>query len=849
MLLARWVGTTLRRVAADPELLSILARMFPSFRGLPPEEAERRAEALGLFAAACCAAGPEALAQRGVPFPPAALQALAPVSPRVVQARSGGSTFLVHARRAIDADPVFAQMMTALARAYADSLRPGGTPPPAPPAQAQPQVQPARMAPPPGFPGGAQVPGQARLDVAIPRTPTREMQNFEALLGESGDAPAPARAPAPPASGGLDLAPEGAGFAAPAARPAPRDAPPPRPGGLDLDLAPEDASPGAFARPAPAPAPRPAPRPAAPGGLDLLPDEPEPAPAADVAEFDPMASDGEGAAPPAYEDPRFAAAPPAAAAPARGGGGGGKGTGKSSLYPEQPAGSRQSLDMSELEEHEAAAPDPATAAMRRFERSGDPGALAEAEQHLRKELQAAPHPVAWAAAAAGLAKIELLRGKGAESEKMARAALQRDPSNPFAVEVLVRLARGEADQAAYLALLAQLRTAVDLREPERIAAVAGRMEKQFPGEVHPALARFFAAKLTDDGAAADAALGDAWSRWPSTRCVAASFGGMVDADISDQLIAYGREGFKDKDGARLLQTVEDVDSKENLVAGSLRLGVALARVALARQVPKSVEKRLTFGVGRGLIGLQYYDAAQPWIGRASCLGPTPEESKAMNNERVNASALRRAFDRPGIKAQLKAYPCLGVKAMSDTLRTRLEAIRKDKEQRQQELLARGAELAAKAASDPALRAEVARAAEAASAPDPFGPLQAAEKELAQIAAEREAAKAPEKKADAGGGGLFGKLKAAATQVASSAAGAARDLQLNLKETQAKARRDQAARSLAQGITKTLSDVQWRHPLLKAFAQQAATVEAFIDYYEAEEARGKKELDALAESVV
>jgi hypothetical protein len=845
-------------VPADPELLSILARMFPSFRGLPPEEAERRAEAMGLFAAACCAAGPDALAQRGVPFPPAALQALAPVSPRVVQARSGGSTFLVHARRAIDADAIFAQMMTALARAYADSIRPGGTPPPALPPAAP--AQPARMAP-PGFPGGA--PAPARLDVAIPRTPTREMQNFEALLGESGDAPAPAaRAPAPaarPSSGGLDLdlAPEGAGFAAPAPRPAPKAPPrasasPGAGGGLDLDLAPEDASPGAFARPAPAPAPKPAPRPAAPGGLDLLPDEPEPPPpAADVAEFDPMASDGDGApAAGAYEDPRFAAA--AAAPPPRGGGGGGgggKGTGKSSLYPEAPAGNKHQLDMGELEEQEASAPDPATAALRRFERSGDPGALAEAEQHLRKELQAAPHPVAWAAAAAGLARIELLRGKAADSEKMARAALQRDPSNPFAVEVLVRLARGEADQAAYLALLAQLRAAVDMREPERIAAVAGRMEKQFPGEVHPALARFFAAKLVDDGAAADAALSDAWSRWPSERCVAAAFGGMVDADVSDQLIAYGREGFKDKDGARLKQTVEDVDSKENLVAGSLRLGVALARVALAKQVPKAVEKRLTFGVGRGLIGLQYYDAAQPWIGRAGCLGPTPEESKAMNNERVNASALRRAFDRPGIKAQLKAYPCLGVKAMSDMLRTRLETIRKDKEQKQQELLTRGAELAAKAASDAALRAEVGNAAQAASAPDPFGPLAAAEKELAQIAAEREAAKQPEKKADAGGGGLFGKLKAAATQVASSAAGAAKDLQLNLKETQAKARRDQAARSLAQGITKTLSDVQWRHPLLKAFAQQAATVEAFIDYYEAEEARGKKELDALAESVV
>ncbi|MBX3470468.1 MAG: hypothetical protein KF878_26680 [Planctomycetes bacterium] len=580
---------------------------------------------------------------------------------------------------------------------------------------------------------------------------------------------------------------------------------------------PEGATVGAAA-PAPAPPPRP-PAPEAPkdyGGLDLLPDEPEPERAA-PDEFLPEVE----------ADPRLAA--PAPEARPRAGGG----LARAAAAP--PPADDEPVD------DEPAPADPVIAALRRFERQGDVAALGEAERLLRQELAQAPHAVAAAAATAGLARVELLRGRAPAASKLAADALARDPANPLAVEVLVRLGRGEAELAPLHAAIAHLREAIDRRDPQQLRAMTDRFRKAFPDEPHPYLALFLVARMGQDGRAVEGALQEAWRRFPSPRAATVPFGGAVDADLVDMLVGWGREVFKDKDGARLKKTVEDVDDRENVIAGSLRMGVALARVALARGQPRGVARRLTFALGRGLVGLQYYDAALPYFGKASSMGPDADEAKAISNERINAGALRRAFDRPGIKAQLKAYPCIGVQGMSQALRERLEGVKKDREAKEKEAFAKGAELAAKARADKALKAEVSAAAQAAGVADPFAPIDAAEAELAQIARERQQAKEPQAQ---GGGGLFGKLKAAA----SSVTGAAKDGLLSLKESQATTRRDEAAKHLGVTLARTLSDVEWKHPTLQQFARELATIEAFFDYFQTEESRAQAELRRLAEAV-
>lgn len=790
-------------MSSDHDLVQVLVQLFPTFRNLPPGEAERRAEALGLYAAQAWAAGPEGLKARGVLIPPQVHAPLAPIAPRVVQARQGGTTFLAHVRRGLG-DAGFAQAITALARLYAESLR--------------------------GVPAGA-----GRV--------TREMASFAAVI-EGAQEPPRAAAPAASAPGlealiGGGLAPEPDPAPRVAAPPRPQPAPPPRPepppqpqpapaparsaSWDDLDLLPEGTAVGAAAAP-PAPRPEPAAPPAAKdyGGLDLLPEEPEPERDPGPEEFMPGIED----------DPRLAPAP---AAERKAGSVGGRGAAA------EPSSKRIDLDEDDAVLDEPPPADPVIAALRRFERQGDVAALAQAEQLLKKELAEAPHAVAAAAALAGLARVELLRGRAPAATKLANDALAKDPSNPLAVEVLVRLGRGEAELAPLRAAVALLREAIDARDVQKIRATAERFKKTFPDEPHAGLALFVAGKLVQDERLLEAGLKDAWRRFPSPRAATLPFGGAVDADLVDMLVHWGREPFKDDDDTRLKRTVEDVDDRENIIAGSLRMGVALARVALARPgLSRGLARRLTFAIGRGLVGLQYYDEAVPYFGKASSMGAGPDELKAISNERINAGALRRAFDRPGIKAQLKKYNCLGVQAISEHLRATLEGVRKDREAKEKEAFAKGIELAERARGDQALKAEVAAAAQAADLPDPFGPINAAEAELAQIARERQQAREPQA---AQKGGLFGKLKAAA----SSVTGAAKDGLLSLKESQVAARRDEAAKRLGVTIARELSDVEWKHPALKQLARELATIEAFLDYFQTEESRAKAELNRLAEA--
>ncbi|RMG10552.1 MAG: hypothetical protein D6731_17240 [Planctomycetota bacterium] len=719
---------------SSADILAILARMFPSFRGLPAEEATRRGEALGRFAAGLWAGGGGGLRAAGVPVPAPAFAQLAPLADG---ARAGGSglSFLASARAAFADDVRYARFLTALAAAFAARSGAGAPPSPAAPEAASP-VSPPAAAPRPADPG-----------------------------------------PAP-----LELLSE---------RPGPEGAPDPAPA---LDLLPAEPEHGTD--PAPeellAADPRFAP-PVAGGGLDLVPEE--------------RAAEG--------DDPRAGSVAFLA-----------------TTYEE-------ALEEGDPDAGDSLPEDPTERAVVSYERTGDPSFLDDAQRRLEAERAAAPHAIAASVAEAGLARIALLRGDAEAAERLARGAQGRFPGNPLAAEVLARVARGEAADATFLRSLRELARALDSRDVGWIEESASRLAGARPTEPHGHLGLLFLAQLRGDGGAFERHLKDAWTCYPSPDHPQFAFGGRVDADIVDALLRYGRRPIERLDEELLRHTVEGIDEKTNLIAGSLRMAVGLARVALLQPgLPRAVQRRLHFAAGRGLMGLQYFEAAPEAMGRALMLAPTPDEHKVISKERLQCQALWRAFDKPGIKAQQRKYPCLGVRGASEWLRARLATLAREREARQRELFDKAPLLVERAASDPALASEVAAAAEEQAVPDPLAAVRAVDAELAALARGAEAAAAAQPK----GKGLFGRLKEAANTAASAARGAAN----KLKESQLRTRREDALRRLARALAGDLREHPYRHPLLAAYARQAVVLEAFLDHIAAEERKAQRLLARLAE---
>lgn len=816
----------------EAEVLPLLARMFPSFRGIPEDEARRRGEALGLFAARAIGAGAEVLAAKGVQIPPPAVQAVAPTAQQALQTNQGGLRVLCELRPAINEDRVYAAALVALAKLYAESLRGGAQlPPPSAPAPAPtpapaaggfvlpgpPQAAgaPVAAAPAAPAPAPAPAPGDNLIPGGVPLGPAAGIVQ----PGPAGLAPSGGGldlAPSGGGSGGLDFAPAGAAIGGPAPAPA---APPPAPssGGLDLadgglDLAPSGPPPAAAGR-----------------GIDLAPSGGGSA-GLDLAPLD-LAEPGPGPAPPP-------AAPPPAPAPAPAGGG--LDLADDPEPSSQPAASYFFDEGGGADLGSGGGPrDPVARAFWSFERTGDLQHLQQAATLLQEERQKAPHVMAAAMAQGGLAKVARLQGDAATAKRLAEEAIQHYPACPQAVEVLVRLDRGEAASAGFRRSLARLGFALDQRDLGQVRALADELIKTFPNEPLPYLARMFAGSVANDEQELVTYLKAAWQRYPSQEHADMVFGGAVDADVATALLTYGRRPYKTMEEEGLLQTITNVDSKENLIAGSLRMAVGLAKIAFTRGgLDKPLQRQLHTVVGQGMMGLQYFEAAPEEFGKALMLAPPQEEHKAISNERIQCQALWRAFDKPGIKVQQKKFRCLGSEGMVALLKRRLEQIAKDRTTRQELLFGRGPEIVEKALTDPAFRQEIKEASLEQAMDDPMDAIEDLDRELKEIEAERDASdEQPAKKK----GGLFGAIKAAASSAASAAKGA----QLKFKEGQIQSRRNDAIRRVATVLAKDLHEFEFKHPYLVAFSRQAATLEAFCDYYETEEAEVKAAMGSLS----
>ncbi len=492
--------------------------------------------------------------------------------------------------------------------------------------------------------------------------------------------------------------------------------------------------------------------------------------------------------------------------------------------------------------------DPAEAMLKALERSGDPDQLADAIERFQAAIDNyRADALASAKAEAALARAYLLRGDRANAEQRVGAALEKDPRCRPAVEVLWRAARGDADRSRLELGLAQVRNAIAHGKLDIARKLAERLREGFPSEPHPFLALAVLARLTGSEPDFVDSLRRAWGFFPSKDRGDVSLGGL-DGLVADVLVAHGRSAYRG-DGSLLKATLEGLDEKSNLIAGALRMAIGVGRVALERgNVTLFEQRRLHFAIARALAGLRRYDQAADELARATQFKPSEVEAQAIEAEKTFLTYMRHMLESQGQRAKEAKYRCLGAQALVALAQQRGAHAGKERGARVFDIEKVGAAVIALTQKDPKVRAEIQSAAQRVGQSDPFEALVPVEKELAEIAAERagvESGEKPKAVADNSGErrGFLSKLKGVANAAAAGVAGAAREAQLLLRETQAKSRFEAASKRFATLYAKDLAR-DTRHPELHPLARRAATLDTQAVVYADEEARARKDVERL-----
>jgi predicted Ser/Thr protein kinase len=494
--------------------------------------------------------------------------------------------------------------------------------------------------------------------------------------------------------------------------------------------------------------------------------------------------------------------------------------------------------------------DPAEAVLRALERSGDPEELASAIVHFQEAMSdARVDALSSAKAEAALARAYLFRGDRANADLRANAALDKDPRSRAAVDVLWRAMRGDAERCKLELALAQIKNALSRSDLDLARKLADRVREAYPNEPHPYLALAVIARLAQSEADFVDGLRRAWSVFPSKERGDVTLGGL-DGLAADVLAAHGRSAYKG-DGSLLKATLDGLDDKANLIAGALRMAIAVARVALERgNLTLFEQRRLHFAMARALAGLRRYDGASDELARATQFKPSEPELAAIELEKNFLTYMKHMLETQGAPRQKEArYRCLGAQTLVAAAQARLLQAGKERAARVFEIEKIGVAVADLARKDPAVRAEIRLAAKRLGQGDPFEQLEPAEKELAEIAAERAGGAAGEKpkaQPEPGPGrtGFFSKLKSAANAAAAGVAGAAREAQLMLRETQANARLDSATKRFASIFAKDLArDSKNRE--LQILARRAASLDTQAVVFADEEARARKDVERLS----
>ncbi|MCO5170520.1 MAG: hypothetical protein M9894_29650 [Planctomycetes bacterium] len=444
--------------------------------------------------------------------------------------------------------------------------------------------------------------------------------------------------------------------------------------------------------------------------------------------------------------------------------------------------------------------DPARAADRavaRYRAAGDPDELDQAKKLYTRAAKAAEHDLARGAARAGLAQVALLLGDADRAAEHAEKALALFPDEPVAARVLLRARRpGEGERERLAGALARARAA--LRRSDRAAALAAgeELEALAPREPFGPMVALAVQHEQGERQGLEAAIARVWERYPASV-------GLADLPLGEELerpvvlapLLWVRQRIEQDGGAALTQTVKDVDSKQNVIAGAVQVALGVARAALATraQLGPLEEQELRKWVGQALLAAQYYDHAKDVLAQARTLDRNSGHVLEINRDEQSCGVMKRAFDKPGVKARSGKLDGVGLVQLRKAIAARLQAVLAQKDEALGTYEQDEERIIAAVTAAPERRKKVEARAKKAGQPSPFDRLDAIEQELSGLDEPRAAAPEPEAPA---GGGLLGRWKGGLSKALDKAKSAAKGAELALRKGVAASKQKEAARALA-----------------------------------------------------
>jgi hypothetical protein len=486
-------------------------------------------------------------------------------------------------------------------------------------------------------------------------------------------------------------------------------------------------------------------------------------------------------------------------------------------------------------------PDLAAArALERFRKDGDPAELDGARRLYKEALKAATIAPAKAAARAGLALVALSGGDETEAKRLADEALREDDCCPLAISVAARAARGEGARERLKGAIARARAALSKGDRKALPAIIEELEEKHGDEPFAALVRF--ADGADRHSPSEDAIAAAWKRYPSRNHPDLALGAGLDLVVAKGAALWALERLE-KDDAGWAPTVKDLEKKDNAVAGALQIALGVSRVALAvrSDLTKPEEQELRMASAYALLGLQHFDQSAATFAKARTIDrKTPAGFECSKGE-DRCAVMRRAFDKPGIKAKLGSLEGIGLAALKKSLASKLEKLSAEKRPLDEKLGGDETETAKKLAGDATRRARAFEKMKSAGGLDEtVTAIAEAEKKLGELSSEQDGLAAKKEKAPEAPakGGLFGKLAGGLGRALDGAKDLAKGAELKLRRQHVEAKHQEALRNLGKRL-RDAPDGGWKDKELDAYVARTRTLEAKLDQLEDEAGQLRK----------